>query len=50
MSNRATPEQRRWLWIANQRLAIALDEMYAEDPSARPTDDEVERAAAALRP
>lgn len=36
------------LWVANQRLARTLDATYAEDPSARPTDDEVARAASAL--
>lgn len=36
------------LWVANQRLARALDVTYAEDPAARPTDDEVVRAAGAL--
>lgn len=36
------------LWVANQRLVRALDATYAEDPTARPTDEEVSRAAGAL--
>lgn len=34
---------------ANGRLGLALDDMYAEHPDARPTDVAVQRAAARLR-
>jgi hypothetical protein len=36
------------LWVANHRLGRALVVLYDEDPDARPSDDEVRRAAEAL--
>jgi hypothetical protein len=36
------------LWVANHRLGRALDLLYEEDSDARPSDDEVRRAAEAL--
>jgi Arc/MetJ-type ribon-helix-helix transcriptional regulator len=36
------------LWVANHRLGRALDALYEEDPAARPSDEEVRRAAEAL--
>ncbi|HWB73269.1 MAG TPA: hypothetical protein VG452_13735 [Egibacteraceae bacterium] len=44
----AAVEQALSLWVANQRLAHALEALYAQDPASRPTDDEVARAAEAL--
>ncbi len=44
----AAVERGLLLWVANQRLGRALDTVYDEDPAARPTDDEVVRAAEAL--
>lgn len=44
----AAVEQGLSLWVANQRLARALEATYAEDPATRPTDEEVARAAGAL--
>jgi type III secretion system FlhB-like substrate exporter len=36
------------LWVANHRLGRALDALYEEDPAARPSDEEIRRAAEAL--
>jgi hypothetical protein len=36
------------LWVANHRLGRALDVLYEEDPEARPSEDEVRRAAEVL--
>lgn len=35
-------------WVANQQLGRALDELYEEDPDARPSADAVRAAAARL--
>lgn len=45
----AAVEHGLWLWVANQRLARALDATYVEDPAARPTEEEIARAAGALK-
>lgn len=44
----AAVEQALGMWVANERLARALDEMYDADPRTRPTDDEVARASSVL--
>ncbi|MGH8933436.1 MAG: hypothetical protein ACRDZO_23065 [Egibacteraceae bacterium] len=44
----AAVEYGLFLWVANQRLATALDAAYTEDPAIRPTDAEVEHAAEVL--
>lgn len=36
------------LWVTNHRLGRALDVLYEEDPDARPSEDEVRRAAEVL--
>jgi hypothetical protein len=33
-------------WAANQDLGLALDELYAEDPDAKPSEEDVAKAAA----
>lgn len=35
-------------WVASQNLRAMLDDRYEDDPDARPTDDELARARAAL--
>lgn len=35
-------------WAANQDLRAVLDELYAEDPDARPTEEALQHAAAKL--
>jgi Arc/MetJ-type ribon-helix-helix transcriptional regulator len=36
-------------WAANQDLREALDTIYAEEPQARPTEDEIASAAERLK-
>jgi Arc/MetJ-type ribon-helix-helix transcriptional regulator len=36
-------------WVYNRRLRQVLDEIYEEDPSARPTPEEIARAEQKLR-
>lgn len=44
----AAVERSLAMWLANQRLAMVLDELYEQDPDARPTAEEVARAATVL--
>lgn len=44
----AAVERSLAMWLANQRLAMVLDELYEEDPDARPTAEEVARVAEVL--